>query len=96
MRKIYTRTDAKPPLEKLADKLKNKLKQIEMKEVQGANIREKITWELECGKCTKYFFQKLEKKKNADQAIVSLKSRQNGKIFKNQQEILAEVKAFYD
>ena len=67
-----------------------------MKEVQGANIREKITWELECGKCTKCFFQKLEKKKNADQAIVSLKSRQNGKIFKNQQEILAEVKTFYD
>ena len=93
MWKIYTRIDAKPPLQNLADKLKNKLKQIQMKEVQGANIRAKITWELEGGKCTKYFFQKLEQRKNADQATLSLKSRQSGK---NQQEILAEIKTFYD
>ena len=46
-------------------------------------------------KCTKYFFQQPEKRKNADQAILSLKSRQNGKILKNQQKILTEVKTFY-
>ena len=53
--------------------LKNKLKQIEMKEAQVAKIRAKITWELEGEKCTKYFFLKLEKRKNVDQAILSLK-----------------------
>ena len=68
--------------------LKNELKQIEMKEARVAKIRAKITWELEGEKCTKYFFLNLEKRKNVDQAILSLKSRKNGKILKNQQKIL--------
>ena len=67
-----------------------------MKEAQVAKIRAKITWELEGEKYTKYFFQKLEKRNNADQAIVSLKSRQNDKILKDQQEILTEVKNVYE
>ena len=46
-----------------------------MKEAQGAKIRAKITWKLEGENCTKYFFQKLEKRKNADQAILFLKRR---------------------
>ena len=67
-----------------------------MKEAHGAKIRAKIrSQELE-GKCTKYFFQKLEKKKNADQAILPLKSRQNNKILKDKQDILTEVKTFYE
>ena len=82
-------------MQNLADKLKNEFKQIEMNEAQGAKIRAKITWELEGEKCTKYFFQKLEKK-NADQAILSHKSRQNGKILKDQQEELTKVKTFYE
>ena len=45
-------------------------------------IHAKITWVLEGEKCTKYFFQKLDKRKNADQAILPLKSRQNDKILK--------------
>ena len=59
-------------------------------------IRAKITWELEDEKFTKYFFQKLENRKNADQAKLSLKSRQKGKIPKDQQEILTDVKTFYE
>ena len=43
-----------------------------------------------------YFSQKLEKRKNADHDILSLKSKQNSKIPKNQQEILTEVKTFYE
>ena len=91
---IYTKIDAKRHLQNLADKLKNKLKQIEMKEAQGVKIHAKMTWELEGEKCTKYFFQKLEKRKTAVQAILSLKSRQNGKILKNQQKTLTELKLF--
>ena len=45
---------------------------------------------------TKYFYQKLEERENADQAIISLKSWQNGKILKGQQEILTEFKTFYE
>ena len=94
LRNIYTKIDAKRHLQNLADKLKNKLKQIEMKEAQGVKIHAKMTWELEGEKCTKYFFQKLEKRKNAVQAILSLKSRQNGKILKNHQKTLTELKLF--
>ena len=67
-----------------------------MKETLGAKTRAKITWELQGKKCSKYFFQKLEKRKNEDQAILSLKSRQNGKILKDQQEIFTEVKTLYE
>ena len=45
------------------DKLKNELKQIEMKETQGAKIRTKTPWELEGEMFTKYFFAKARKKK---------------------------------
>ena len=96
MQNIYTKIDAKLHLQNLADKLKNESKQIEIKEAQGAKIRAKITWKLEGGKCTKYFSQKLQKRKNADLAILSIKSRQNGQILKNQQEIVTEVETFYE
>ena len=79
LRNIYTKIDAKPHLQNLANKLKSELKQIEIKEVQWAKTRAKLTWELEGKKCTKYFFQKLEKRKNASQAILSLKNTLNGK-----------------
>ena len=82
LRNIYAKIDGKPHLKNLADKLKNELKQIELKEIQGAKKCANLAWELEGEKCTKYLFQKLEKRKNADQAIVSLKNRQNGKILK--------------
>ena len=95
LRNIYTKIDANPHLQNLAYKLKNELKQIEMKKAQGAKICAKMTWELEGKKRNKYFFQKLEKK-NADQAILSLKSKQNGKRLKNKLEILTEVKTFYE
>ena len=82
-------------MQNLADKLKKELKQIERKVAQGAKIRAKITWELEGVKCTKYFFEKL-KKKEWRSGYNSLKFRQNGKILKDQQEILTEVKTFYE
>ena len=96
LRNIYTKIDAKLHLQNIADKFKNELKQFKMKEAQGAKIRAKITWKLEGEKCTIYFFHKLEKRKNANQAILSLKSRQNSKILKYQEEILTEVKNFFE
>ena len=45
--------------------------------------------------CTKKLFQKLEKRKNADQTILFLKRKQNCKILKDQQEKLTAVKTFY-
>ena len=59
-------------------------------------MRAKITRELEGENCSKYLFSKATKEKNANQAILFLKSRQNGKINKDQQEILTEVKHFYE
>ena len=60
---IYTKTDAKRHLQNLADKLKNELKQIEMKEAHRAKIRVKTTWEIEGETFTKYFFQNLEQER---------------------------------
>ena len=45
--KIYIKTDAKSHLQNLADKPKNYLKQIEMKEAQVMKVRAKITSELD-------------------------------------------------
>ena len=42
LRNIYTKIDAKLHLQNSADKLKNELKQIEMKKAEGTKIREKI------------------------------------------------------
>ena len=78
LRNIYSKIDAKPHLQNLVDLLKSELKQIKIKEAQGAKIRAKITWESEVEKCTKYFFQKLDRRKDANQAI----------MLKDQQEIL--------
>ena len=83
-------------MQNLANKLKNELKQVKMKDAQGEEIHPKTTWELQGGKCTKYFFEKLEKRKNTDQAIIFLNSRQNSKMLKDQQKILTEVKTFYE
>ena len=94
LRNIYTKIDAKPHLQNLVDKVKNELKQIDMKEAQGTRIHPTITWELEGTKCNKYFFQKLEKRNNADQAKLSLTIRLSGKILKDQQEMLTDVKTF--
>ena len=43
-------------LQDLVDKFKSKLKQIEMKEAQGAKIHGKTAWMLKAEKHTKYFF----------------------------------------
>ena len=48
-----------------------------MKEAQGAKIGNQKAKSL-----LNFSFQKLEKRKNADQAILSLKSHQNCKILK--------------
>ena len=48
-------------MQNLADKLKNELKQIEMKEAPGAKIPAKITWELE-GESVLNIFSNSQKK----------------------------------
>ena len=47
LQKIYIKIDAKSHLQNLADKLKNKLKQMEMKEAQVVKVRAKTTLELD-------------------------------------------------
>ena len=70
--------------------LRNELKQIKIKEPKGA----KIKWDLEGEKCRKYFFQKLEKRKNADQLILSQKKVTTGKVLTDHNEILDKVKNY--
>ena len=96
LRNIYLKIDNKPHLQNLADRLRNELKQIEIKEAKGAKIRAKIKWDLEGEKCTKYFFQKLEKRKNTNQLILSLKEVKSGKVLTDHNEILDEVKNYYE
>ena len=77
------------------DRRRNELEQVEMNKAKQAKIHARINWETEGEKCTKYFLQKLEKRKNADQAILSLKKQTNGKILKEKNKILDEVENFY-
>ena len=95
LRNIYLKISKKPPFQNLVDGLRNKLKQVEMNKAKRAKIHAIINWETEGEKCTKYFLQKQEKSKNADQAILSLKKQTNGEILKEQNKILDQVENFF-
>ena len=95
LRNIYRKIDAKPELKQTAQMLKTQLFNIELKEAQGAKIRCRLQFELEGEKCNKFFFQKMVKRKHANQDMLSIKRIKDGKILTEQTEILHEVKNFY-
>ena len=79
----------------MAENLRAQLFNIELKEAQGAKIRSRIQYELEGEKCTKFFFQQIDKRKHAKQDMYSIKRIKDGKVLTNQNDILNEVKNFY-
>ena len=96
LRNLFKKVAENEHLQKIIDKYKSELFQIELKEAQGAKIRTKVKWELEGEKCNKFFFEKLEKKKDANQAIFSLKSLDGQRTLKKQEEIITEIRSFYE
>ena len=95
LRNIYRKIDTKPELKQTAQILRTKLFNIELKETQGAKIRGRLQFELEGEKCTKSFFQKITKRKHANQDMLSIKRIKDSKTLTKQTEILDEVKNFY-
>ena len=95
LRNIYRKIDTKPELQQTAQILRTKLFNIELKEAQGAKIRGRLQFELEGEKCTKSFFQKITKRKHANQDMLSIKRIKDSKTLTKQTAILDEVKNFY-
>ena len=95
LRNIYRKIDARPELKQTAQILRTQLFNIESKEAQGAKVRSRLQLELEGEKCNKFFFQRMAKRKHANQDMLSIKRIKDGKILNKQTEILDEVKHFY-
>ena len=94
LRNIY-KIHNKPELQKKADHLRSELFKIELQIAQGAKVRSRLRLELEGERCTKFFFQQVEKHKNSKQDMLSINRIKDGKLLTDQKEILSEVLNFY-
>jgi exonuclease III len=74
--------------------IKNMLREIEEKEIEGAVIRSRKEWQNQGEKCTRYFFN-LEKKMSKDKQMDELID-ENGKILKTKEDIMNHAKKFYE
>ena len=55
------RKDYKPEIKPMMENLQDELYQLENKQVEGAKLRVNMRWELEGKKCSKTFFEVLER-----------------------------------
>ena len=78
----------------MANNLRPKLFQIELHMARGAKTRSRIRTELNGERCTKFFFQQIEKHKNSKHDMLSINRINDGKFLTNQKDILEEVKTF--
>ena len=78
----------------MANNLRPKLFQIELHMARGAKTRSRIRTELNGERCTKFFFQQIEKHKNSKHDMLSINRIKDGKFLTNQKDILEEVKTF--
>ena len=95
LRNIYKKIHRRPELQTMANNLRSELFKIELHIAQGAKIRSRIRLELEGERCTKFFFQQIEKHKNSKQDMLSINRISDGKLLTSQNDILNEVKTFY-
>ena len=79
----------------MVNTLKSQLFHLESDFIEGATIRNKISWELDGEKCTKEFFMKLDKRREADETMNKIRT-ENGDITNNQKEIREEVRKYYE
>ena len=95
LRNIYKKIHEKPELQKMADHLRSELFKIELQIVQCAEVHSRVRLKLEAERCTKFFFQQVEKHKNSKQDMLSMNRIKDGKLLTDQKEILSEVRNFY-
>ena len=79
----------------MANNLRPKLFQIELHMARGAKTRSRIRTELNGERCTKFFFQQIEKHKNSKHDMLSINRINDGKLLTNQKDILEKVKTFF-
>ena len=95
LRNIYKKVHRRPELQTMANDLRSELFKIELYIAQGAKICSRIRIELDGERCTKFFFQQIEKHQNSKQDMLSIYRINDGKLLTNQKDILDEVKTFY-
>ena len=76
-------------------RIKEKLEKLYKYECKGAGIRSRVKW-IEDGEKNTNYFLSLEKKKGENKLITQLKIREKKRIVTEQQQILREVKRFYE
>ena len=92
---IYKKIRTRPELQTRANNLRSEVFKIKLHTAQGVKIHSRIHIELDGERCTKFFFQQVEKHKNSKQDMLSVTRIKDGKLLTNQKEILDEVKNFY-
>lgn len=94
LRNTYRKVDTNPNLHYTINNLRSQLYKIDLEEAQGATIRAKVQHELQGEKCSKFFFSQTEKRKDAQQTMLSLNS-DKGKLLTSQTDILEEVRNYF-
>ena len=95
LRNLYKKIQKHSRFQNTIDKLRSELFKIELQMAQGAKVRSRIRLELEGERCTKFFFQQIEKRNNSKQDMPSITRVKDGKLLTEQKDILNEVKNFY-
>jgi len=88
--KLHARPDLKPLINNLTQELREKISQ----DAQGHIVRTKTIWEVEGERCTRSFFQSLEKKQITEKSITAVYDP-NGVLQTDTDGILHSVSEFY-
>ena len=96
LRNLYKKENFKPEIRVMINNLQDELYVLETKQATGAKIRANIRWDLEGEKCSKSFFNVLERQNMQNQTISELYTdNKKNKYSNNPQDILKSAKNFY-
>ena len=94
---MYKKENFKPEIRPFINNLQDELYSLESKEAKGAKIRANIRWDLEGEKCSKSFFNILERQHMQNQTISELYiDDEKSKTSENPKDILNSAKKFYE
>ena len=97
LRNLYKKENFKLEIKPMIKILQDELYTLENKQAKGAKIRANIKWDSEGEKCSKTFFNVLERQKMQNQTIAELYTDdKKTKYSKNPKDILKSAKNFYE
>ena len=95
LRNLYKKENFKPEIRPFINNLQDELYSLESKQARGAKIRANIRWDLEGEKCSKSFFNILERQHMQNQTISELYTDDKSKTSDNPKDILNSAKKSY-